>query len=271
MSNLDFKCALITGGGGGIGKALAEYFISKGKKVLLAGRTESKIRDTAKEIGATGYYVFDTGKAAGVPAFVKKITQEHPDLDCLVNNAGVQRELHPVTDAANDMLEKADEEIDINIRGPMHLAVRLLPHFQRKPSAVIVNVSSVLGFAPTNIINPVYNGTKAWLHSWSMALRTQLAQQGSNIRVVEIAPPSVGTDLHRDREDPDDNKKHKNPEAMTVEEFMDEIAGKIEKGDAMIAAGPANKIIDKWYESFGDFYKSKVGGADEEIRAKAQK
>lgn len=251
--NLDFKCAAITGGGGGIGRAMAQYFISKGKKVLLIGRTESNIRSTAEEIGAAGYYVLDTGKTADIPAFIVKITIDHPELDCLVNNAGVQRPLKITEDS--DFLKKADQEIDINVRGPMHLASGLLPHFQTKPSALIINVSSVLGFVPFSIINPVYNGTKAWLHFWSMNLRTQLANSGSKVRVVEIAPPSVATDLHREREDPDDNKKHKNPNVLSVDEFMDEVSKKIENGDEMITAGSGNAMVDKWYTIYGTEYQ----------------
>ena len=133
-SNLNFNCAVVTGGGGGIGRALAEYFISKGKKVLIAGRTESKLQSTAREIGAAGYYLLDTGKTSDIPPFVERITKDHPDLDCLVNNAGVQRPLKITEDKG--FLEKADQEIDINIRGPMHLALGLLPHLQSKQSAM---------------------------------------------------------------------------------------------------------------------------------------
>ena len=149
---LAFNCAVITGGGGGIGRALAEYLIAKGKKVLIAGRTEANLITTAKEIGAAGYYVLDTGKTDDIPAFIKKIISEHPELDCLINNAGVQRPIEVLKN--DDFLQKADQEIDINIRGPMHLALHLIPHFKQKPSALIMNVSSVLGFIPFSIINP---------------------------------------------------------------------------------------------------------------------
>ena len=244
---LGFKCAVITGGGGGIGKAMAQHFISKGKKVLIAGRTEANLQSTAKEIGAAGYYVLDTGKSSEIPPFIKRITAEHPDLDCLVNNAGVQRPLEVVKD--NDFLAKADQEIDINIRGPMHLTLTLLPHLQSKPFALVINVSSVLGFIPFSVINPVYNGTKAWLHFWSMNLRTQLRAAKSNVKVVEIAPPMVATDLHRERSDPDDNKKEKSAMTLSVEEFIKEISGKLERGDEMITAGLGNRVVDKWYEA----------------------
>ena len=203
---LDFKCALITGGAGGLGRAMAEHFLKEGKKVIIAGRTESKLQETSKALNNCPYYVLDTGDIASIPDFVKKITNEHPELDCLINNAGVQRPLDVNEMSSEDFLTKADQEIYINVFGPMHLAINLLPHLKSKSAggagAVIMNVSSVLGYLPSSIINPVYNGTKAWLHFWSMNLRTQIEQSnsggrgqvgGSNVRVVEIVPPSVGT------------------------------------------------------------------------------
>ncbi|KAK8879787.1 NAD(P)-binding protein [Apiospora arundinis] len=250
--NMDFTCALVTGGGGGIGKELSKYLISKGKKVIIAGRTESNLQSTAREIGAVAYYVLDTGDIPSIPGFISKITSEHPELDCLVNNAGVQRPLQVLKQDPENLLAKADQEININIRGPMHLAVGLLAHFKSKPHALIVNVSSVLGFVPFSIINPVYNGTKAWLHFWSMNLRTQL--QDTNVRVVEIAPPTVATDLHREREDPDDNKKEKNDKSLSVEEFMDEVGKKLEQGDETISAGMGADVVSKWFGAFGDMY-----------------
>jgi short-subunit dehydrogenase involved in D-alanine esterification of teichoic acids len=255
-SNYNFKTALLTGGGGGIGKALAQQLIKDGKKVIIAGRTESNLQSSAKEIGAAAYYVLDTGDVASIPKFIEKITSEHPDLDCLINNAGVQRPLEVNKDSPTDFLQKADQEIDINIRGPMHLSLHLLSHLKSKPNALIVNVSSVLGFVPFSIINPVYNGTKAWVHFWSMALRTQL--KDSNVRLVEIAPPTVATDLHREREDPDDNKKEKNQAALSVDEFVEEVMGKWKKGDEMIGAGMAGDIVKSWEESMGSVFEEKT-------------
>lgn len=251
--NLNFKCALITGGGGGIGRAMAEYFISKGKKVLIAGRTEANLITTHKEIKCAGYYVLDTGDVPKISAFISTIIKDHPDLDCLVNNAGVQRPLQVLKDDPAELLSKADQEIDINIRGPMHLAVGLLEHFKSKPSALIINVSSVLGFVPFSILNPVYNGTKAWMHFWSMALRTQL--KDTKIKVVEIAPPQVATDLHREREDPDDNKKSKSSTTMDVDEFMEEVTEKLERGDETFSAGMGQGMVDKWFSAFGETYE----------------
>lgn len=87
-STLSFHTALITGGAGGLGYAMAQHLISKGKKVIIVGRTESKLQEVAKTLGHdTSYYVLDTGKVADIPKVVEKVIKEHPDVDCLINNA----------------------------------------------------------------------------------------------------------------------------------------------------------------------------------------
>jgi len=251
----DVKCVLVTGGGGGLGRSMSESLIKQGKKVIIAGRTESKLQKTSKEIGATAYYVLDTGDTKSMPEFAKKITKEHPDLDCVINNAGVQRPFQVLGPDYDFDLDKADQEIDINIRGPMHLTMTLLPHFNaQKGGALVVNVSSVLGYNPFSVINPVYNGTKAWLHFWSMNLRTQLEKAGSKVSVVEIVPPTVATDLHRERQDPDDNKKEKNDAALSVDEFMEDVNAGWEAGDHTIGAGMSKDIVKGWFDLFGGKY-----------------
>ncbi|KAF2774410.1 hypothetical protein EJ03DRAFT_370488 [Teratosphaeria nubilosa] len=94
---------------------------------------------------------------------------------------------------------------------------------------------------PLSIASPVYNGTKAWLHLWSMNLRTQLKQAGyEGIRVVEVAPPTVATGLHRDGSDLDD-KKEKNSVAMSVEEYVEETVKQWKEGKETFGAGPSSK------------------------------
>lgn len=259
-ATLSFQCALITGGAGGLGYAMAEYLLSQGKKVVIVGRTESKLETAAQKLGqGTPYYTLDTGSIASIPPFIDRLVKDHPETDCLINNAGVQRPLNITKDFS---LEKADQEIDINIRGPMHLTIALLPHFRSKShGAVIMNVSSILAYLPISIINPVYNGTKAWVHMWSMNLRTQLARDEATnkIKVVEIAPPTVATDLHRERDDPDDNKKEKNSHSLSVEEFMQELIRGWEADEDVIGAGMSQKIVQRWYGEFGPDYAKAAG------------
>ena len=101
-------------------------------------------------------------------------------------------------------------------------------------------------------MNPVYNGTKAWLHFFTMNLRTQL--KDTNVRVVEIVPPMVGTDLHRERQDPDDNKREKNSAALSVEEFMNDIIKDWQTGKDVLSAGMGQNVVDRWYKEFGTEY-----------------
>jgi short-subunit dehydrogenase involved in D-alanine esterification of teichoic acids len=238
---------------------MAVELIKRGKKVLLAGRTEESLKATTSEIGAAGYYLLDVGDTSSLAGFVSKITSEHPELDCIINNAGVQRPLQIFGPDYDFDLKKADQEIDIDIRGPMHLSVLLIrEHFDKKEKGgVVMNVSSVLGFVPFSVVNPVYNGAKAWLHFFTTNLRTQVKQAGKEkIRIVEIVPPAVESDLHRERVDPDDNKRHKgNKIALTQDEFMDEVRKGWEEGQETITAGPGNEIVSEWDSTMGKRYE----------------
>ena len=261
VSTLSFKCALITGGGGGLGKAMAESLIARGKSVIIAGRTEETLKKTATEIGAADYAVLDVSNTASIQGFANDIVNKYPELDCLINNAGVQRPFQILGPDYDFDLDKADQEIDTNIRGPMHLSVCLIPHFNSLPDGgVIMNVSSVLGYDPISLINPVYNATKAWVHFFTMNLRSQLGNAGSKIKVVEIVPPTVETALHRERKDPDDNKQsHGNEGALSIEDFMKELQEGWESDKDVCPAGLGHEMVEKWYAAFGEAY-TKAGG-----------
>jgi len=258
---LSFQTAIITGGAGGIGKAMAIDLLKRGKKVILVGRTESKLQATAKEVGAAAYYVLDTSNIPSIAPFISQIIKDHPDVDCLINNAGVQRPLQILGPDYDFDLTKADEEIDTNIRGPMHLSIQLIQkHFVfLQQGAVIINVSSILAFNPFSLVNPVYNGTKAWVHAFSVNLRSQLAKAGSAIRVVEIVPPTVETDLHRERLNPDDNKRsHGAKTAMSVEDFMVEVGKGLEANTETIGPGMAGEFVQTWEDTVGKRYRELI-------------
>ncbi|WVW85866.1 hypothetical protein I302_107904 [Kwoniella bestiolae CBS 10118] len=258
VDSLSFKCALITGGGGGLGKAMAVELLKRGKKVLIAGRTESTLKATASEIGATGYYVLDTGSSLNeISNAIEQIIKDHPDVDCLINNAGVQRPLHVLSKDYKFDFNSADQEININIRGPMYLTVKFIQdHFVNlENGAVIMNVSSVLGFIPFSVINPVYNGTKAWVHMFTTNIRQQLAAEDSKIKVIEVVPPQVESDLHRDRVNPDDNKKENSPSALSVDEFMADVVKGWENNQDTVSAGPGIAVTKQWDETFGEKLK----------------
>lgn len=92
------------------------------------------------------------------------------------------------------------------------------------------------------------------MHFWTMNLRSQLSKDKTDVRVVEIVPPSVGTDLHRERENPDDNKKEKGASALTIDEFITEVTEQLEQDKDVISAGMGKGLVDTWYNAFGEAY-----------------
>ncbi|KAL0481031.1 oxidoreductase [Acrasis kona] len=252
MSALDFKVAVITGAAGGLGKAFATSLIKFGKKVIIVGRTESSLASTAKEIGALGYYVLDVSKFDTIPTVVNKILKDHPDVDCLINNAGVQKQLDFTDPNITSKLGDVDEEVAINITGLVHLVAAFTPHFIKSdvPSAVM-NVSSGLAYVPISPV-PVYCATKAFVKSFTLSLRHQL--RNTKVKVYEIAPPLVESDLHRDHDNADAYTKEKMPHCLTVAEFMSGIEEGWNKGDLDIGVGMAKQRLQAWDSVFKQVY-----------------
>mmetsp|Transcript_44888 Transcript_44888/g.113749 ORF Transcript_44888/g.113749 Transcript_44888/m.113749 type:complete len:272 (+) Transcript_44888:87-902(+) len=183
---------LVTGGGSGIGLGLVEEFFKMGAlKALITGRREEVLKAAAdKYPGKIHYLVNDAGKEQDRVVLLKWVESEHPDCNVLVNNAGIQRKVSPCEDEA-PWSERA-AEIEINFAGPVHLCALFTPHLLKQKQAMLANVTSGLAFVPFTA-GPVYGATKAALHSYTMSLRFSL--QPTNVRVVEIVPPAVKSNL----------------------------------------------------------------------------
>jgi len=181
---------LITGGGTGIGFCLAQALVKAGNVVLICGRREEKLREAARRCPALQSTVCDISTEEGRKALADWAVAR--GVNILVNNAGMQREI----DFTRGLpaLTEGDNEIRCNLEGPVFLTARLLPHLLRGENAAIVNVSSGLGFVPLTIM-PVYCATKAAIHSFTLSLRRQLSETG--VRVFEVIPPTVNTELDR--------------------------------------------------------------------------
>lgn len=254
MSTHPWKCALVTGGGGGLGKAFAKSLIKRGKKVYIAGRTESNLSSTAKEIGAAGYFVVDIADLASLPAFVEKVTKEAPEVDCLLNNAGIQC----LVDFANGAdLKALDSEIDINVKGLVHLCALFIPHLKQKEHACIMNVTSALSQIPVAHV-PVYCATKAFVQSFTLSLREQLRPAG--ITVLEICPPLVESNLHRSySEQYEEMIKSGKAVALSQDEWMAGVEKGWDEGKEEIGVGFGQLVIDKWREAFGAIHAKMAG------------
>jgi uncharacterized oxidoreductase len=187
--NLSQNTILITGGGGGIGLALAERLHAAGNTVLICGRSAAKLREAAERLPGLRTLACDVAQPAERQRLFEWATTECPQLNVLINNAGIQRSVQLAD--AEDWAVRASE-IAINLEAPIHLSTLFIPHLQRQPAPVIINVSSGLGFVPLARV-PIYSATKAAIHSFTLSLRHQLA--ATPIEVVEVIPPAVHTDL----------------------------------------------------------------------------
>jgi uncharacterized oxidoreductase len=179
---------LVTGGGSGIGRELARRWHDLGNRVIVAGRRRDALEETIA--GRDGMFAVsvDMDDPAGIEQFAAEVIAEHPDLNVLVNNAGVMR-YEDVT--ARRDLRDAEETIVTNLLGPIRLINALVDHLSQQADAAIINVTSGLAFVPAPKA-PTYSATKAAIHSYTLALRHSLKDK---IEVIELAPPGVQTDL----------------------------------------------------------------------------
>ena len=186
---------MITGGSAGIGLAIAETFVNAGNEVIICGRRESKLAEAKQKLPQLHTRVCDVSKKQEREELFQWVTSEFPEINMLINNAGIQKETDFLKGAPE--LYDGESEIEINLTGTVHLSALFTPYLlQQKNERAIVNITSGLAFIPLKIL-PVYCATKAGLHSFSQSLRSQLAE--TNIRVFEIAPPNVKTELHREK------------------------------------------------------------------------
>lgn len=179
---------LVTGGGSGIGRALAQRWHDLGNKVIVAGRRQEALDETiAGRDGMLGY-VLDIDDPWAIEEFASKLIARHPDLNVLVNNAGVMR--YEDVSARRD-LKDAEETITTNLLGPIRLTNALIDQLASQPGSAIINLTSGLAFVPFPKA-PTYSATKAAMHSYTQALRQNLK---GKVEVIELAPPAVQTEL----------------------------------------------------------------------------
>ena len=179
---------LITGGGSGIGEALAHRLHDLGNRIIIAGRRSDVLQKAAGDRKNIVTIELDIDSPQAIDAFVQQIVVDHPDLNVLINNAGIMR----VEDISQSRdLTNAEATITTNLLGPIRLINGLIEHLKDKDDAAIINNTSGLAFVPL-IFTPTYNATKAALHSYTVALREVLK---GRVEVIELVPPAVQTSL----------------------------------------------------------------------------
>lgn len=181
---------LITGGGTGIGRGLAEALHARGNRVVVAGRRRAALDEVVAANPGMAAIELDVADPASIAAAAERLAADHPALNVVVHNAGIML----AEDVAAHGYDPSDAEATVatNLLGPIRLTTALLPQLRRQERATIMTVSSGLAFVPL-AATPTYSATKAAIHSWSQSLRAQLV--GTGVQVVELAPPAVATDL----------------------------------------------------------------------------
>ena len=197
----------ITGGGSGIGRGLAEALHKRGNQVIIAGRRKGHLTEVASANPGIRWVELDIEDPASISAVAGRLIADYPKLNVLINNAGVMH--------IDDVSAPIDEKLLVttlttNVMGPIRLTGALIEHLKRQDDAAVINNSSVLGFVPL-AMTAVYSATKAALHSYTLSLRYKL--KGTPVKVLEIAPPWVQTDLLGSNNE---------PRAMPLAEFIEE-------------------------------------------------
>ena len=188
--NLGQNTILITGGASGIGWAFAERFLQAGSNVIICGRRADKLQEVKKQYPQVHTRVCDVGQEKDRIDLYNWVTENFPEVNVLLNNAGIQRRVSLTQN--EEAWGSHQSEIAINLEAPIHLSFLFIPHLQQQLQSYIINVTSGLAFVPMAKA-AVYSATKAALHSFTLSLRYQLNQ--TSIKVIEIAPPAVNTDL----------------------------------------------------------------------------
>ncbi len=184
---------LITGGATGIGLALAEQFLQNNNEVIVCGRREYLLQDAKSKFPKLHIKQADLSTSTNRKDFANWLTDNFPKLNILVNNAGIQREFSFLDTNVADKFDN-ENEIETNLTAPIHLTMLLLPTLLKTENSAVVNISSGLGFVPISIM-PIYCATKSAMQSFSISLRHQLKE--TNVKVFDIAPPIVDTDLDK--------------------------------------------------------------------------
>jgi uncharacterized oxidoreductase len=226
---------LITGGATGIGFALAETLVNSGNEVIICGRREAKLKEAKQKLPQIQTKVCDVSAEKEREALFIWVKDNYPDLNVLINNAGIQRMVN-LKKGTKELCD-GENEIETNIVAPIFLSAYFIPWFLKKKEAAIINVSSGLGFVPIAAM-PVYCATKAAVHSFSVSLRHQLKE--TSIKVFEIVPPAVDTELGRGTTSDESQEYRGIPPSVVAEATIKALA----KNKYEIIVGEAKGLVE---------------------------
>ncbi len=238
--NLTSSTILITGGASGIGLALAQRLLKEGNTVIICGRREERLKQVKDKYPNIHFYRCDVSQESERVQLFQWVTGKFPNLNILINNAGIQRQIELVQ---NENWNQTQQEIAINFEAPVHLSTLFIPHLLKQQHPAMINVTSKLAFVPLTVV-PVYCATKSALHSFTLSLRHQLAK--TSIKVIEIMPPAVDTDL---------GGVGKHTFGVAVDEFANAVMERLIRGDVEIPYASSETLNQASHEVFDKIFK----------------
>ncbi len=230
---LNGNTVLITGGSAGIGLALAERLAGLGNTVIICGRRENRLEEARKKVPGLNTFMCDVSKDEDRKRLANWIKEDFPDMNMLVNNAGIQLKV----DLKKGISGLAgNDEIGINLTAVIHLSVLFIPLLSAKNEAAILNVSSGLGIIP-RAMYPIYSATKAGVRSFTKTLRYQL--KDTPVKVFDVIPPLVhDTELHYGK------LLERTDNSVSASEMADAVIEGLKEDRYEIAAGPAKNWLN---------------------------
>ena len=239
--NISGNTVLITGGATGIGYGLAEAFIKSGNTVLICGRRQEKLKEAKNKLPQVQTRQCDVSQKNSRESLYNWIKDNHNDLNILINNAGISRSIDFKKGASE--LCGGEDEVEVNLVAPVHLAAYFIPLLLEKKQAAIINISSGLGFVPM-ASTPLYCATKAGIHSFTLSLRHQLKE--TPVKVFEIMPPIVDTDLGKGSTD----SSVRIFKGILPSEFAQKVLEALKKDEYEMASGEAKGLMEGSRKNF---------------------
>jgi uncharacterized oxidoreductase len=227
---------LIIGGSAGIGLEIAKLAIKKGNKVIITGRDKKRLDSALSQLQNGIGIVSDVSKKEDLENLASQIKNEYPEVNIVINNAGRALVYDILTQ--EDVYDIAEDEIRTNYLSIIRANERLLPLLSTHKEAAIVNVSSVVAFVPGSLIT--YSASKAALHSYTQSLRIALERAGSSVKVFELMPPLVNTEL---------SAPIGGENGIPPSQVADEFFAALETNDYEIRVGNTQYIYDLYLQS----------------------
>lgn len=236
--NTSGNTIFISGGSAGIGLAMAKKLSAAGNKIIINGRNEERIQNALKELDNSIAIQGDLSEKADRIRIAKELNANHPEVNIIINNAGIAF-LNDLNNPAVNSSEIAAKEMNTNYVAVIDFTELMLPQLLSKENAAIVNITSIAAFRG-NKYGPSYAASKAALHSYTEGLR-DVYEGNESLQIYEVFPPLVNTEF---------SAAIGGENGIPPAEVADELFTALEKNQFEVPVGDSKKIHSTIQEAF---------------------